>query len=163
MDNRPNAVFARCEGARIAYYRTNDDDKPGFWDRHWEENVYGVPKAYYRPYLMGFMGYGPVRDAFNKFLPRDGLILEAGCGTARYVVSLRARGYNCTGVDFAPKTVQRVKDHFPDLPVEVGDVRKLNLKDGSIDAYISLGVMEHFKEGPNRAISEAHRVLKIKG
>ena len=163
VDNNLKTVFVRCEGVRIVYYKINALGMLDFWDKHWEDSVYNVSKEYYRPYLKGFLGYGRVQDVFNKFLPRKGLILEAGCGTGRYVISLRARGYNCFGVDSASKTVQKIKDYFPDLPVEVGDICKLNLKDESIDAYISLGVMEHFKEGPYTAIKEACRVLKKKG
>ncbi len=33
-------------------------------------------------------------------LPRDGKILEASCGKAQYVVSLRVRGYDCVGLAY---------------------------------------------------------------
>ncbi len=39
----------------------------------------------------------------------------------------------------------------------------MNLKDKSIDAYISLGIVEHFQEGPHDALKEAMRVLKDNG
>ena len=76
---------------------------------------------------------------------------------------LRAKGYNIVGIDFAEDTIKRVKERFPDLPVETGNILNLPYPDGYFSAYISLGVMEHFKEGPEEALAEAHRVLRKGG
>ena len=160
MDSDLNKVFSRCEGTRIAYYRRNFSHGENFWDEHWQDNI---SKEYYRPYLKGYLGHGQVKNVFLKFLPRHGLILEAGCGTARYVIALRARGYNCLGIDYAVNTIERVKNYFPGLPVESGNICQLNFQNESVNAYISLGVMEHFREGPQKAIREASRILKKEG
>ncbi|MBM2832893.1 MAG: putative 3-demethylubiquinone-9 3-O-methyltransferase [Candidatus Brocadiaceae bacterium] len=156
-------ILARKEAERIAYYRLDTKLEAELWDDHWGSNVRSDLQPFYLPYLRGYLGYGQLRSVFLRHLPRMGLILEGGCGMAQHVVALRARGYNCFGVDFAPKTVERVKSLLPDLPVETGDICNLNLKSGSIDAYISLGVVEHFQEGPQTALKEAARVLKAKG
>lgn len=156
-------VFARNEGDRIVYYRIASLTEAKFWDEHWGCNTSVDLREFYRPYLRGYLGYGNLRHIFLKHLPRYGLILEGGCGMGQHVVALRARGYNCFGVDFASKTVERVKSYLPDLPVETGDICHLNLNDESIDAYISLGVVEHFQEGPYDALKEALRVLKKNG
>ncbi len=158
-----NRIFARNEGCRIAYYHIDSPTGADLWDEHWGENVSINLENFYRPYLRGFLGYGQLRRIFLRHLPRKGLILDGGCGMGQYVVALRSRGYDCFGVDFAPKTVERVKDYLPDLPVESGDICNLHLKDKSIDAYISLGIVEHFQEGPQTALKEAARVLKDKG
>lgn len=104
-----------------------------------------------------------MRRVFLKYLPREGTILEGGCGVGQFVVALCARGYNCMGIDFAFKTIQNFKKHFPDIPVMVGDICHLDMKDESLDAYISLGVVEHFREGPVTPLREASRVLKKGG
>ena len=44
-----------------------------------------------------------------------------------------------------------------------GDVRKLEIKTESIDAYWSLGVIEHFFDGYKQIANESSRVLKNKG
>lgn len=155
--------FSRNEGSRIAYYRTASSSASDLWDDHWQNNINVNLKEYYRPYSNGYLGHGQLKKVFLKHLPKSGLILEGGCGMAQYVVALRARGYSCFGVDFAPKTVARVKSSLPDLPVETGDICNLNLKSGSIDAYISLGVVEHFQDGPYDVLKEAARVLKKNG
>ena len=155
--------FARNEGNRIAYYRTNSLLAPDMWDNIWYDNLPTQLEEYFLPYIRGFLGRGQVRRVFVRYLPKSGLILEAGCGIGKYVMALRSRGYNCIGIDFAEKTITRIKKSLPDLPIEVGDVCHLNFKDETIDAYISLGVVEHFKEGPQTALKEAARVLKKDG
>ena len=158
-----NGIFKRIEGSRIVYYRINSPIEAEFWDNHWKTNTSPEPKVFFRRYLKGYLGYGQLRHVFLKYLPRNGLILEAGCGMGQYVAALRSRGYNCIGVDFAKKTIESVKNYLPDLPVNKDDILQLDFEDQSIDSYISLGVIEHFKDGPYKALKEAYRVLKENG
>lgn len=160
---QPDYMFARNEGERIAYYRADSTSEPDLWDSIWEEKTSRVFTDYYDLYTKGFLGRGQLPRVFLKYLPQKGLILEGGCGMGQYVIALRARGYNCIGIDFAKKTIERIKQYFPDLPVEAGDVCSLSLTDNSLDAYISLGVVEHFQKGPHDALLEAARVLKPGG
>jgi SAM-dependent methyltransferase len=96
---------------------------------------------------------------FGQYLPRKGRILEAGCGLGQWVLALRARGYEAEGVEWSTKTVDEVRRLVPDLPIRAGDVRQLDVPDGYYAAYISLGVVEHVREGPESFLQEAHRVL----
>jgi SAM-dependent methyltransferase len=52
---------------------------------------------------------------------------------------------------------------FPDLDVRIGDVRNLEFETGSIGCYLSVGVVEHFIDGPGLALKEARRVLHRDG
>lgn len=155
--------FKRIEGSRIVYYRFRTSIDSELWDDHWGDNISRNLNEYYQAYLKGYLGRGQLRHVLLKHLPKKGLILEGGCGMSQYVVALRGRGYNCIGIDYAVKTIERVKSVLPDLPVEVEDVCDLSMRNESIDAYISLGVMEHFEDGPARALKEAQRVLKGNG
>ena len=126
-----------------------------YWDSNWESQkiedaVRYCDVDYLRPY-------------FLKYFPREGKILEAGCGLGQYVIYYKKLGYDIIGVDFAEDTVRRTKERFKDIPIQKGDVRALDFKDGFFKAYFSGGVMEHFKEGPNIIIKEANRVLDDKG
>jgi SAM-dependent methyltransferase len=56
-----------------------------------------------------------------------------------------------------------VKRLHPDLPVRQGDVTRLDATDGFYGAYISLGVMEHRREGPEPFLVEAFRVVRDGG
>ena len=44
-----------------------------------------------------------------------------------------------------------------------GNVLNLQYETSSISGYISLGVVEHFQEGPEQALAEAYRVVKPGG
>jgi SAM-dependent methyltransferase len=93
-------------------------------------------------------------------LPRDGRILEAGCGNGLWVSRLRENGYDCLGVDSSISTLSRSCKQRNDLPVVGGDVTRLPFADETFSAYVSLGVIEHFRDEPQLVLQEARRVLK---
>ena len=154
--------FTRNEDSRVVYYKISPSVGSNLWDEHWEETRKSSSEFYSR-YARGHLGYGLLGYVFQKYLPKRGRILEAGCGLGQFVLALCARGYNCIGIDYAHKAIQNLKKYFPDIPVMAGDVCHLNIKDESLDAYISLGVVEHFREGPVIPLREAFRVLKKRG
>ena len=148
---------ARCvEDGRLVYYHLAAD--AGFWDSHWGTHI---DPAHYDWFAKGNLGF--FEDIFPRWLPREGRIIEAGCGPAYYVLALGARRYDAEGVDFAPETVKKVTDMRSDLPVRLGDVTALDVPDHTYDGYISLGVVEHVKEGPEVFLQEAMRILKPGG
>lgn len=142
---------------RLVYHGQRADE-PGFWTSHWRRtDIEKTLSASRSGYL------GDYETAFVRHLPRAGQILEAGCGYGRYVLALHARGYDVTGVEFSEETVEASQKLASEIDVVCGDVQNLTFPDGSFDAYISLGVLEHFVEGPERALSEAHRILSVGG
>lgn len=100
---------------------------------------------------------------FTRVLPKYEKILEGGCGLAPYLIRLRQLGFQVEGIDYNEAPLQKALSHDPHLPLKVGDVGAIPYPDGYFGGYISLGVIEHFTEGPLRAIREAHRVLKKGG
>ncbi len=144
------------EGQRLAYYLDSAD--ANYWDNHWRS--YLSPQIYNDPengYLDEYEG------VFTRYLPKNGLIIEAGCGMGQYVLALQSRGYSIEGVDWSEETVAAVKSIRVDLPIRAGDVTKLDVPDSFYAGYISLGVMEHRHEGPEPFLREAHRVLAPEG
>ena len=102
-------------------------------------------------------------DIFTRVLPKDDKILEGGCGLAPYLIRLRQLGFDVEGIDYNEAPLKKALSYDPALPLKVGDVNAVPYPDGSFGGYISLGVIEHFTEGPLRAIREARRVLKKRG
>ncbi len=98
-----------------------------------------------------------------RVLPKNGKILEGGCGLAPYLIQLRRLGYDVEGIDYNDGPIQKILAYDPSLPVRVGDVAAIPYPDGHFGAYLSFGVIEHFFEGPRKAIQEANRVLKKGG
>lgn len=99
----------------------------------------------------------------DKHLPQPGKVLEAGCGMGTWVHIMKSKGHDVIGIDYMQSTVDKVKEHDETLPVQQGDVNALDFEDNTFDAYVSLGVVEHFQEGPQKALAEAYRVLKKNG
>jgi SAM-dependent methyltransferase len=101
----------------------------------------------------------------KKFIPpkKSRKILEGGCGKGTYVYSLTHSGYDAYGVDYAPKTVAKINEIFPELKISYGDVMRLDFPDDFFDGYWSLGVIEHFYDGYGKIIEEMRRVIKKDG
>lgn len=129
---------------------------PEFWDGQWERE--SVEQR-----LKSGKTHHFIKALTQKFVPTGGTILEGGCGTGEVVSCLRQWGYDASGVDFAEKTIQAVKDIDPTLPLFVEDVRHTHFASETFDAYWSLGVIEHFWDGYDEIVTEAHRVLKPGG
>lgn len=111
--------------------------------------------------------YFGLRPWILKYVPRKGIIVEAGCGLGRYVFLLTKLGIDIDGIDFSDETIEflnkwKVQNNY-DGNFLVDDVTKLHYSDNSISGYLSFGVVEHFYEGPQKPIEEAFRVLKPGG
>jgi SAM-dependent methyltransferase len=99
----------------------------------------------------------------KKYLPPPARVLEGGCGKGQWVRSLAELGYEAYGIDFAAETIERSHKQWPHLYLAVGDLRAMMFKDASFDGIISLGAVEHDKDGPQAALMEMNRVLKPGG
>lgn len=103
-------------------------------------------------------------EIFDKFMSgKKWKILEAGCGLGGWVHFLKERGHDVIGLEYEQSVVDRVKQYDPDFPIVKGDITDLQYPDNTFGAYVSLGVVEHFEEGPHRPLLEARRVLKPGG
>jgi SAM-dependent methyltransferase len=100
---------------------------------------------------------------FERLLPKNGRILEAGCGIGRWVVWLRRKGYQVVGMDFSEEALHRVERHVPETPVARADLFAIPAAAATFDAILSLGVVEHAVGGPQPALQELRRVLKPDG
>jgi len=100
-----------------------------------------------------------IRDILLERLPKNGRIVDAGCGTAKWVRYLRQRGYRIAGLDISYRACRIARDNDPDVDLAVGDARCAPFGDASVDAVLSLGVVEHDESGPLDGLRELHRIL----
>lgn len=98
-----------------------------------------------------------------QYVKKEDVIIESGCGLARWVKKLSNMGYNCYGIEYSRKTVKNVKEIWPELDLLVGTILQHPFKSNSCDVLISLGVVENFENGPMDALSDIFRILKPGG
>jgi SAM-dependent methyltransferase len=106
-----------------------------------------------------------------------GSALDAACGTGRYAAHLAARGHRVVGVDGSAEMLARARTRVPDGAFARGDLHRLPLADGAVDAVVcalalvhvpSLGpVLAEFarvlRPGGSLVISDVHHDLVLRG
>jgi SAM-dependent methyltransferase len=140
---------------RLVYVKSRANER--FWDEHWGAIDTSM---LYRSKVPPFSF---VVDTTRKHLPTRSLILEGGAGLAQNSWYLHLSSYRTIALDFAPKTIDFVRQHRPEVQPTLGDVRNLPFKDESVDGYWSLGVIEHFYDGYDAILREMHRVIRKDG
>ena len=108
----------------------------------------------------------------ERYLPRTGLILDAGSGPGRYAIDLAKKGYHVVMYDLLHEMLQLGQQKVADAEVGKqvklveGDIANLPYQDNIFDAVISLGIpISHILDSFVRssAISEMSRVVKPGG
>ena len=67
------------------------------------------------------------------------------------------------GIDYIFSALEQVKKHDPNLFLAQSDLHALPFPESNFGVYLSYGVVEHFPQGPQVAIIEAHMILKLGG
>lgn len=133
-------------------YKQYVPDTSEDWDTYWSQRSIDEELQ-----IVKTDGLHPI---FSKYVDKSGINIEAGCGLGKWVINLNNSGYCIFGLDTYHKGLKKLKTYNQELNLQTGDVNHLPLKTNSIDSYISLGVIEHFEQGPRQALKEAFRVVK---
>lgn len=127
--------------------------------------------------------HGPEGDEFAveelnpvavRFLPRDGSVLEVGCGYGRNLVALsRLRSHRVVGCDVSFEELLRARQRLKPLdPVHQSRVHlarqepyRLPFRDSTFDLIVLWQVVEHLfgAEAKRRVIAECVRVIRPGG
>lgn len=89
-------------------------------------------------------------------------VLDVATGPGNVVAAAAARGADVVGIDFSPAQVALARRLNPELAFQEGDAENLSFDDGAFGAVVMNYGMLHFPH-PERALAEAHRVLKSGG
>ncbi len=90
------------------------------------------------------------------------VILDVGCGEGITLEKLIRKYPNrqIMGIDYLIENVNVCKQF--DLPVQIGDVYRIEYEDLPIDCCVFMEVIEHLHD-PQKALGEIHRVLRKGG
>jgi SAM-dependent methyltransferase len=146
----------RATGVRLKRYSHAADVE--YWTRRWQS----VENVSYKREQRGHLPH-QLRTTFCRWVPVGARTLEAGCGLGHFTVAANVLGYRAEGLDWSSPTIERLRSQFGGITWHVGDVRELQFEDDLFDAIYSPGVCEHFREGPERVLTETRRVLRPGG
>lgn len=142
-------------GERLVMHRASADT-PEYWDGVWNSDP---PRHAPQERLTRWY-----RELSERYLPKDGLIIEAGCGNGNIMRTFARAGWRIEGMDFADRTIAANRAIDPDGSYRLGDVRAMPYEDNSLAGYISLGVVEHFNDEVRAGIlRECARCLRPGG
>ena len=103
----------------------------------------------------------PLLDALGTDFQNKRLV-DVCTGTGHLVAAAHVRGAIAEGLDFADTMVERARRNYPELRFTQGDGENLPYADGELDFVTCMFGLMHFGDA-DRAISEAHRVLRPGG
>ncbi len=89
----------------------------------------------------------------SRIVPRDGRVLELGCGPGRHALGAATLGYQVVGIDIVPQIVEQARVNRDAVAAgcrasfQVGDMFDLEVvaPTGTFKAITHGGVMEHLK------------------
>lgn len=110
----------------------------------------------------------PAVVEWAETIPRQGFVLDLGCGVGRHIVYLAERGLRMAGVDISPSgirlTAQACRDRRIVFEGHVSDMNALPWPDATFDAVLSISAIHHhLRQGIVRTLDEVLRVLKPGG
>ncbi len=102
----------------------------------------------------------PLLDAADVRHGRD--VLDVATGPGHVAAAARGRGARVIGLDFAASMVAEARRAHPGIEFREGDAEALPFPDASFDAVVNNFGLLHLGR-PERALTEAHRVLRPGG
>jgi len=89
-------------------------------------------------------------------------VLEAGCGTGRWIANLSSIISQLHGLDLSPGMLQQARLQWPDFHLTCGRAGRLPFCNRSFDLVFCVNALHHF-DHPQNFISEAASLLKPGG
>jgi len=121
---------------------------------------------------MQSLEYTRTMELMERYLPPPpAIVLDIGGASGIYACSLAEKGYEVNLIDPVQKHIVQAKEasekqpEHPLASATVGDARKLEWDDDSVDIVLLMGPLYHLTESDDRlkALKEAYRVLKPGG
>ncbi len=102
-------------------------------------------------------------NLFGSVLPAHQPILEAGCGSGRWVGWFVRKGWQASGVDWSEALCASARSAIPEGEFVAADIAEMPFENASFGSIVALGSIEHKSEGPAAILKEFHRLLRPDG
>ena len=162
---------AKC-GATYSEARTVVDLRPAGlgdrfdvrdWTEHWSDDKQDTFAQRFFSFYRKAVFARTVRHFVDGYLPRQGVLVEAGSGTSETSMRIRKdAGRTLVALDL----IGAVLEHcHPVMDVRMaGDIMRMPFLDDSVDGIWNVGVMEHFTHDViDQMLREFRRVLRPGG
>jgi SAM-dependent methyltransferase len=107
------------------------------------------------------------RHLLNRFVEEvreRGSVADLGCGPGHVAKYLHDQGARALGIDLSPEMIRWASQLNPGLEFRVGDIRSLDLPDGSLAGIVAFYSVIHFEPPElDLAFQEFRRVLAAGG
>ncbi|HTS01507.1 MAG TPA: class I SAM-dependent methyltransferase [Thermoanaerobaculia bacterium] len=140
-------------------------DDARVWDDHWaalsgQRSLFGRVASLVRTELLS----RAVHAFAERHFPKDGVFVEAGCGTAESSSRIDPGERTLVAMDISRLAVRAARRIPVFRGLLQGDLFRLPFRGGSLAGVWNLGVMEHFEPEEGRAVlREFARVLRPGG
>ncbi len=103
-------------------------------------------------------------DEFLKFIPRNGRILDTGCGLDVDAKYIQERGFALTVIDLSKKMLETAKNYAPLVKFKSLYYRKLIFPSNSFNGALSSFSIIHIpKKEVLATLKDFHKILKKEG
>ncbi len=103
-------------------------------------------------------------DNFVDLLPKNGKVLDVGCGVGTDVGYLTSKNFKVEGIDLSGKMLEIAKNKHPDAIFRNADMRNLDYQENSFDGILASFSLIHIPKSdvPN-TLKGFYKTLKTKG
>ena len=133
-------------------------------------NDRSTAKSYHEVFTKESMSEDLKRRALERFtmfsssIKKEGQVLDAGCGTGRFVKYFIQKGFKVTGIDNSKPMIEIASRENPNVIFKKMDMRHLEFPPKSFDGIWNVATLVHFNEFEvEMVLREFKRVLKRDG
>jgi SAM-dependent methyltransferase len=146
-------TLVRCPHCGLIYQNPQPADLNSYYPQGYAPFDQGHQKTTSR-----ISAYLQARDerALRRLVGRAGRVLEIGCATGEYLLGLRQRGWEVTGLEFSDHAAAIARQRG--LDVHTGVLLDAHLPAEAFDLVLLRHVLEHVST-PSATLGEIHRLL----
>ena len=120
---------------RISWLREKRREAEDSYSRLWA-STYDVEADYPNASHLQFI------QKFLQLFPQNSLILDAACGTGRYMAHILEKGHSIVGIDQAKGMLERAREKFPQVQLDNVGMQEMSFEN-VFDGAICMDAMEH--------------------